>query len=83
MIEEWGYPSIGIGIADTPTAGHELIMLDYRACGKQGEPQVVYVDQEDDYNITVAVDQAQVARGAPGARSSGSSRIRRFLPSPA
>ncbi|WP_027533444.1 SMI1/KNR4 family protein [Bradyrhizobium sp. WSM3983] len=53
MIEEWRYPPIGVAIADTPTAGHELIMLDYRACGKQGEPQVVYVDQEDDYSITV------------------------------
>jgi len=52
MLEEWGYPDIGICIADTPTAGHEMIMLDYRNCGKTGEPQVVYVDQEDDYSIT-------------------------------
>jgi hypothetical protein len=53
MIEEWGYPPIGVGIADTPAGGHELIMLDYRACGKRGEPQVVYVNQEVDYSITV------------------------------
>ncbi|MCA1537295.1 SMI1/KNR4 family protein [Bradyrhizobium sp. NBAIM03] len=53
MIEEWGYPPIGVGIADTPAGGHELIMLDYRSCGKRGEPQVVYVDQEDDCRIVV------------------------------
>jgi hypothetical protein len=64
MIEKWGYPPIGIGIADTPTAGHELIMLDYRACGKRGEPRVVYVDQEDDYSIVViAPDFESFIRG--------------------
>jgi hypothetical protein len=62
--EEWGYPLIGVCIADTPTAGHEMIVLDYRECGKQGEPRVVYVDQEDDYSITfVASDFATFVRG--------------------
>jgi hypothetical protein len=62
--QEWGYPPIGVYFADTPTAGHEMIALDYRECGKQGEPRVVYVDQEDDYSITfVAPDFATFIRG--------------------
>lgn len=48
-LDEWGYPGWGIGIADTPTAGQEQIILDYCERGPAGEPQVVYVDQEDDY----------------------------------
>ena len=64
MIEKWGYPWIGVPIADTPAGGHEQVMLDYRACGKRGEPQVVYVDQEDDYSITfVASDFETFIRG--------------------
>jgi len=51
-LEEWGYPDIGIAICDCPSAGHGMIFLDYRACGPEGEPQVVHVDQESDYEIT-------------------------------
>ena len=64
MIEEWGYPEIGICICDTPSAGHDMIMLDYSNCGKEREPEVMHVNQEGDYEKTfVAKDFETFIRG--------------------
>jgi hypothetical protein len=66
-VEEWGYPPIGIYFADCPSAGHDMLCLDYRKCGPSGEPQVVHVDQEWDYQITlVAEDFESFIRGLEG-----------------
>jgi hypothetical protein len=46
MVAEWGYPDIGVLIADTPAGGHDAVMLDYRACGPIGEPSVAFIDED-------------------------------------
>lgn len=55
-VREWGYPDIGVYFADCPSAGHDLIALDYRG---SGEPKVVHVDQEVDFRITPTLPTSQ------------------------
>ena len=44
MIDEWGYPPIGVVICDMPSGGHDAVMLDYREA--HTEPAVCYIDED-------------------------------------
>ncbi len=55
-IANWGYPAIGLPICDCPSAGHDMIFLDYRKNGKDGIPQVSHIDQELNYEVTILAD---------------------------
>ena len=46
VIREWQYPDIGIVICETPSGGHDTVMLDYSECGPEGEPSVAYIDED-------------------------------------
>ncbi|MEP2889708.1 SMI1/KNR4 family protein [Tateyamaria sp.] len=64
MMEEWGYPPIGVYFADTPSGGHDMLCLDFRNAGPDNEPPVVHVAQEDDFKITfVAPNFEKFIRG--------------------
>ncbi|NIK62308.1 SMI1/KNR4 family protein [Kribbella shirazensis] len=46
LVREWDYPDVGLVICDTPSGGHDTVMLDYSEHGHAAEPRVVYVDED-------------------------------------
>ena len=42
VIDEWEYHDIGVAIWDRPSAGHDMIFLDYRECGSQGDLILIF-----------------------------------------
>lgn len=65
--KEWEYPPIGVYFADCPSAGHEMICMDYQICGPKGEPQIVYIDQEGGHEIVfLAKTFEEFIRGLKG-----------------
>lgn len=62
LVAEWGYPDLGVVIFDTPAAGPDCVMLDYRQCDAAGEPRVVFID-EDRTVVALAATFALFVRG--------------------
>lgn len=60
LVEEWGLPSPLVLLSGD---GHCWIALDYRACGKEGEPSVTWLNVDDSTELPLAADfQAFVER---------------------
>ena len=55
MLEKGGFPDIGIAIC-TVSGVRDLVFLDYRHCGPDGEPEVALVDPSWNYEVTWLAD---------------------------
>lgn len=63
IIEQGGYPEIGVVLCECPGES-EVVMLDYRTAGNAGEPEVVHIDKNQGYKITwLAPDVDTFIRG--------------------
>ncbi|MEC0123246.1 SMI1/KNR4 family protein [Paenibacillus pabuli] len=63
MIEQEGYPEIGVVLCECPSDS-EVVMLDYRESGNAGEPEVVHVNKTEGYKVTwLAPDVATFIQG--------------------
>jgi len=53
LVEEWGLPSPLVLLSGD---GHCWVALDYRVCGRQGEPSVTWFDVDDGTELPPAAD---------------------------
>jgi hypothetical protein len=70
-VTEWGFSDVGVYFADCLDADHQMIALDYRTCGSFGEPQVIHVHRESNYDIMEMAPSLEIfLRGLTKRRSS-------------
>lgn len=69
LVEEWGLPSPIVLLAGD---GHCWTALDYRMCGRHGEPSVTWFDTELESELALASDFRTFVEGLIPAGSSGS-----------
>ncbi|WP_393087545.1 SMI1/KNR4 family protein [Streptomyces sp. LN704] len=60
LVEEWGLPTAVVLLSGD---GHYWIGLDYRACGRHGEPSVTWFDTDDNSELALAPNFRSFAEG--------------------
>ncbi|MFD4613045.1 SMI1/KNR4 family protein [Streptomyces sp. NPDC058440] len=77
LVEEWGLPADVVLVSG---GGHYWIGLDYRTCGRHGEPSVAWFDTDDNSELALAPDfhsfiesltsarefDSELSKGSPG-----------------
>nr|WP_202542546.1 SMI1/KNR4 family protein [Streptomyces sp. SID2563] len=66
LVGEWGLPSLLVLLTGE---GHWWIALDYRRCGRQGEPSVTWFDADDGTELPLAADFRAFVEGLVAAES--------------
>ncbi|MFI5621614.1 SMI1/KNR4 family protein [Streptomyces sp. NPDC051567] len=66
LVEEWGLPSPLVLLSGD---GHCWIALDYRVCGRQGEPSVTWFDTDGDSELALAADFRAFVEGLTSAEN--------------
>ncbi|GAA3807384.1 SMI1/KNR4 family protein [Streptomyces chiangmaiensis] len=71
LVEEWGLPTAVVLVSGN---GHYWIGLDYRTCGRHGEPSVAWFDADDNSELALAPDFHSFIKELTSAREFKSER---------